>query len=221
MKQLLLFIALGLVLNVSAQYNHEVQSANELLGGEYRKAMTVSVYESSLETVERAFKAELKKFGGKMTSKKEVFIDDALSDKMGPNTFDVYARLEADKDGKTVKIYLAIDLGGAFLEASKHPEQFQYISDWLKQFAIQTTKASIDEQVKETDKQFKGLERDMEKLKSDKKDLEKSIEDYKEKIKKAESDIEKNTKDQENKKDEIDVKARELDALKNKATSVK
>lgn len=221
MKRSLLFFLLLWGFTAFAQYNLEVLSANELLGGEYRKALAVNVYESDLDAVERAYKAELKKFGGKLTSKKEIFIDDALIEKMGSNTFDVYTRLEADKDGKTVRIFLAVDLGGAFLDASNHPEQYQYMSSWLKQFAVETTKNAMDEKVKEAEKNFKNLEKDLEKLKSDKKDLEKSIEDYKERIKKAEADIDKNGKDQELKKTDIETKAKELDALKNKAISIK
>ena len=199
----------------------KVSESNANIGGGNNNALEVTLYSASVDQVEKAWKGEMKKMKGKITSKKgEYFVDDAEMKQMGENSFDLYARVEKEGD-KDAKLIVAVDLGGAFMSSSAHAEQFKVMKGVIYDFAVETTKEIIGEEVKAQEKILADLEKDQKDLVKDNEKLHKDIEDYKKKIAEAEKAIEDNKKDQEKKKEEITAQQKAVQVVVDQQKAVK
>jgi hypothetical protein len=179
-------------------------------------AYTTTVYETSKGDVESKWKSLLKDFKNEKVKNDngEIFGDNILIKDWGNNPVDIYAVFEEDKKNKNVVMRVAFDLGGAYLsssESDKHNKAEKMIHD----FAVKTTKESMEDKIKDLEKVFKKLEDNQKNLEKDNKNLKSDIETYKEKIKKAESDVVANEADQVKKKSELEVQKKLVDAAKN------
>lgn len=210
---LIFFVAQGfsqIKINVSEEQNSlSIGSVNTLC---------VTVYESSLDEVEKEWKKQLKDWNGNVKSKKEMFADDCLIKDMSDNTFDVYAILKEVDNG--VKIIAAYDLGGAYLNSSDHKEYFEKLTGLMYDFAVKQTKAAIDEDLKNAENNLKDLEKAKDDLEKQNKDLEKEIEDMKQKIEDNKKDIASNKSSIETKKDEIETQKSIVKKIENKRDAV-
>lgn len=127
---------------------------------------------------------------------KEWLSDDADIAGIGRgNTVDVYAKTEQKDDNAF--IYLWIDMGGAFLSAREHGEQYTEAEKLLTRFGLEVARAKVKMELEEQEDRLKDLNRDLERLASDKERYEREIQRAKESIVKAEKDIEDNLKAQE------------------------
>lgn len=127
---------------------------------------------------------------------KEWLSDDADIAGIGRgNTVDVYAKTEQKDDNAF--IYLWIDMGGAFLSAREHGEQYTEAEKLLTRFGLEVARAKVKMELEEQEDRLKDLNRDLERLASDKERYEREIQRAKETIAKAEKDIEDNLKAQE------------------------
>lgn len=215
----LFFILAFLAANFSfAQYSTKVRESKEDIGGGNNKCLTVSIYETNTDDVEKAWEKLMKSYDAKVSSKKEIFADNALIKDLTNNTVDVYAKCVKKSDNE-IQFIVAVDLGGAFLNSSEHSSQFKTMEKIVRDFAKKATLDGLEDKVKEQQKVFDKGAKEMEGLVKDKEKLEKDIENYKEKIKKAEEDIKQNQNEQSAKQKEVDnekVKLEELKKLKDK-----
>ena len=131
----------------------------------------------------------------------------------GNNPVDVYTSFEEDKAAKTVTMHVAFDLGGAYLNSSEG-DKHSDAKKMIKEFAIKTTKESMEDKVKDLEKVLGKLEDNQKDLEKANKSSKSDIEDYKGKIKKAEDDIVKNEADQAAKKAEIEAQKKVVDEAK-------
>ncbi|MBL4625602.1 MAG: hypothetical protein JKY42_10755, partial [Flavobacteriales bacterium] len=158
--------------------------------------------------------------------KKEMFGDDANTNEMGDNNFDIYAK--AKEVDKGIELCVAIDLGGAFLSSGQHSAQAKYLKDLMYKFAVEQTKEGVqgiinaEEKIQgDLEKDQKDLEKDKEKLEKDIEGYEKDIEDAKKAIEQAKKDIENNGKEQGEKKKDIEVQKKVVQDVMAKEKSVK
>lgn len=203
-----------------AQKKIKVSESSENIGNGQHNALIVNIYEADESSVLKEWKKLMKGYKAKVSSKKEVFADDASIKSMSDNTMDVYARVEKSKDGD-VKLIVAFDLGGAFLSSSKHPDKFKEAKKIVYNFAIKATKNAIQGQLKEAEKIFGKLEKEQEQLIKENGNFHKDIEDYKKRITQAEDDIKANEKEQEEKKIEIENQKKEVERIAEKEKAVK
>lgn len=171
----------------------------------------VSVPYGDQKSLEKALKDELKSWKGKYSEKGFVFVDDCKLKEMGDNTFDVYAKVEANPDGGG-NISVAIDLGGAILSSNEHPAQAKVINGKLHKFGVKAAKGVVDEEIKEEEKILKEKNKELEDLEKEQEKLEKEIEDYKKKIEDNKKEIEEAKKNQEAKKEEIKTQEEKVKA---------
>lgn len=118
------------------------------------------------------------------------------------NTIDVYAKTEK-KDGE-VLVYLWIDLGGAFLNRSEHPDRYVEADKLLMRFGLEAAKENVRLELEAQEDALKDLERDLERLASDKERSEREIRRAEETIEKAKKDIKQNLEEQEAMKKRIE-----------------
>jgi hypothetical protein len=216
-------LTLVFVLTFGASFAQKIQvnESNENIGGASHNAIIVTIPGATLDEVEKAWKGKMKKMGGKFSKVKgEYFADDAKSKKMGDNSFDVYARAEKDGDDG-VKLIVGIDLGGAFMSSSAHGDQFKIMKDDVYDFAVNTVKDIIGNQLKDQEKVLAKLQKEEKDLVKENEKLHKDIEDYKKKILEAEADIEDNDKNQGTKKEEIGVQEKVLKDVEEKLKGIK
>lgn len=174
----------------------------------------------TLKQLEKELKDELKDWSGKYDGGDVIFVDDCKLKEMGKNTFDVFAKIEANPEGGAY-ISIAIDLGGAFLNSSEHAAQAKVMNARLQKFGVKAAKSVVDEEIKEEEKALKEREKELEDLEKEEEKMKKEIEDYKKKIEETEKSIEEGKKNQETKKGEITEQEEKVKAVIKKKEAVK
>lgn len=222
MNKLIFTLLLGILAfgTMNAQRKITVSEGNSNFQDGSHSALIVNIYEADADLIEKQWKKLMKDYDAKVSTKKEIFADNAMIKNLSPNTVDIYAKIEKNADGD-FNLVVAFDLGGAYLSSSSHPDKYKTAENIIHKFAIEATKEAIKEQVKEEEKNLQKLEKEAEQLVKDKETLEKNIEDYKSKIAQAEEDIKTNLKTQENKAKEIETQKVVVSDIKEKQESVK
>ena len=210
----LFFILPFLIVKFSfAQYSTKVKESKEDIGGGNNKCLAVSIYETTTDNIEKAWEKLMKSFNAKVSTKKEIFADNALIKDLTNNTVDVYAKAIKKSDNE-IQFLVAVDLGGAFLNSSDHSSQYKTMEKMVREFAKKATLDGLENKIKDQQKVFDKSTKELEELVKDKEKLEKDIENYKEKIKKAEDDIKRNMDNQSAKQKEVDAEKAKFEELK-------
>ena len=218
----------GSIVPVAAQkVSIKVNESNEHIGGNKNPSLVVSIYDASPDEVASKWKSLMKDYKAKVSTKDEVFADNAvISSINGNNTIDIYAKAEKVKDDET-RLTVAFDLGGAFLSSSNDKDKFNEAKKIVNDFAIKTTKEAIAGQRKAAEKVLGNLqddqhdlEKEQNKLNSNIEDYKAKIEDYNKRIKEAQDDLGKNKTSQEKKKGEVDAQKKVVEAVTAKENSV-
>ncbi len=201
----------------------KIKEGSESFDNGSHNALSVTVYVPDLSKVQHEWKSQMKDYGYNSANDKgkEYVFDNVKFKSLSNNPMDVYAKFEEQKDDKSVKMWVAYDMGGDYISSSKHSSKYDFMKKMMKEFAIKTSKDYVEDQLKEATKiltKAQDKEKDLEK---DNKDLDKEIVNYKEKIKKSEDDIAKNKKDIEVKKKEIVDQQKVVDEVKKKYESIK
>lgn len=116
---------------------------------------------------------------------------------------------------------VAFDLGGAYLSSTVDATKYSTAEQMVKNFAIETTKAPIQSQLKDAEKLLGKMESDRGSLEKDIKSLRSDVEKYKDNIKKAEDDAYKKENDLSKKKSEIDSQRTAIQLLTSKLGEIK
>jgi len=224
MKQII-FTGLFITIFFSAgigQHKIEVKETSYGFSTGKQYALYVTVFEAKPKDVAKAWQKRLRDFKGKNSEKKgEIFSDNAIiRDFNDNNAVDIYSNFKETKDGNT-DMYVAVNLGGAYLSSSEHPEKYKVMKKILYDFAKKMSQDIVHQQIKDAEKLLAGLKSEQKKLIGKNENLRKNIADYKEKIKKCESDIKENLLNQEAKKKEIEAQHKIVDALNQKLKAIK
>ena len=220
MKNIFLLILAFLSLNIYAQKKIEVQETNASFDNGKHNALKVIIYEAKQKDVEKAWKSLMKDYNAKVNMKKTIFADDATIKDMSENTIDIYATTDKTKDGDVI-LYVAFDLGGAYLSSSQHGDKFKTAKKIIHKFAVETTKDALKDKIKDAEKILGNKQKDQKNLEKENKKLHDDIENYKKKIEKAKEDIKENEKNQADKKKEVEEQQSIVNKLNEKEKAVK
>lgn len=215
MKKIILACSMSLTfISVNAQ-KISVKDGSEKFSNGSHNAYTAVIYETNKDDAMSKFKSFLKDFKNEKvkTDNGEVFGDNVVIKDWGNNPSDILASFEEDKTAKTVTIHVAFDLGGIYLTGSDG-DKHNYAKKMVKDFAIKTTKESMEDKIKDLEKILGKLEDNQKDLEKDNKNYKSDIEDYKAKIKKAEENISKNEAEQIKKKAEIENQKKVIEEAK-------
>lgn len=190
------------------------KEGNEKFTTGSQNAVITTILENNASDVIDSWKKIMKDYKNEKVKESdgEVFGDNILVKEWGNNTVDFYARFEENKKDKTVRMSVAVDLGGTYLSSSTDKDKFRYVEKMVKEFAIKMTKAPIEEAIKVNEKKLAKLEDNQKDLEKDKKNLQEDIEDYKKKISKTEKDIAAKDGDIGKKKSEVDAQKKVVNA---------
>lgn len=223
MKPVFILLTFLFILPVISQAQRKVEvdeSSYNFKSGKHN-ALKTKVYETDIKVVSKKWEDLMRDYKGKTSGNKdEMFSDNVMINNLNGNSpSDVYAAF-SDAGEVHSYIFVAVDLGGAYLNSSEHRDSYNMMKKILYDFAKSVSEYSVNEQIKAAEKLFGGLESDQKKLISENEKLHKDIDLYNEKIKKAEEDIKTNLTDQETKKKEIEEQQKVLDGLKEKLKSI-
>ena len=161
----------------------------------------------------------MKDWDGKMSEKKdEIFGDNCLVKDLGSNYFDAYSIVA--QEGKSVRVTLWINLGGAFMNSKDHPVQYNYFSSALRNFAVAAAKNFVQEQIDDANKVLGDYQQHQNDLIKKNEDLHKQISDCEASIKQANDDLAENGKDQASAKEQIANQQKVVDALQAKMNGI-
>ena len=219
MKHLLILTLVLISVTGFAQRKIKVHEEKEKIANGTNNALVVTIYDSSQDEIEKAWKKLMKDYDAKISHKKEIFADDALVKDISPNTMDIYAFTRKISD-EEFEIAVAIDLGGAFLSSSEHSSKYKVMENILHKFAVETTTDAIEDKKKDAEKILDGMVKEKENLEKENEKLANQIEDYKNKISKNESDIEKNKSLKSDKEKEIEAQKKLVEEIAARAKAV-
>lgn len=179
-----------------------------------QNAIVTTIYGNAGQEVIDEWKKALKDYKNEKVKVdgNEVFGDNILVKEWGNNPVDFYARFDENKNDKTVKMAVAVDLGGAYLSSSLDKTKFRDLEKLVKDFAVKSTKEPIEKELKTNTKVHEKLLDQQKNLEKDKKSLLKDIENYREKIAKAEKEIVGKEAEIEKKKEEVNTQKKVVEA---------
>ena len=223
MKKQILTLAIALASVQLLAQEIKVKESTETFSNGAHNSLSVILYVTDVNLVEKEWKSQLKSFGYDKASEKndEYFFDNVLMKPLGDNTLDVFSKVDEIKAEKAVRLTAAYDLGGAYLSSAMHKDKFEYVKKMMHDFAVKITKEALDDQLKDAGKALSTLQSKQTALEKDNKGLADDITNYTEKIKKANDEITQNKKDIETKKGEVATQQKAVDAIKAKKESVK
>ena len=219
MRTIIILLLTLLTISTFAQRKIKVHEEREKIANGSNNALVVTIYDSSQDEIEKAWKKLMKDYDAKITHKKEIFADDALLKDISPNTMDIYAFTRKVNDDE-FELVVAVDLGGAYLSSSEHASKYKIMQNIIYKFAVETTKDAIVEKQKEAQKVLDGIVKEKDNLIKENEKLANQIEDYKSKISKNESDIEKNKSLQSDKEKEIEKQQKVVEEIAARAKAV-
>lgn len=184
-------------------------------------AIETTISKSDTKTVEKEWSKLMKDYNAKVSSKKEIFADDALIKTISDNTIDVYAIVKQERKSEDVQLVVAFDLGGAYLSSSQHPAQYDAAVKIIQDFAVKIITDSYNEMIANQEKELDKIVKERDRVKKDKEYLENQNVDYLEKIEKNKQDIEAKEKELIEKDSEIEEKNKEIEEIKKEAKKIK
>ena len=189
------------------------------MAGARQNVVAVVIPEVERKSVEKEWCKLMKGYDAKISNKKEIFANNALIKTISDKPIDVYALVEETKEG--IKLSVAINLGGAFLNSKVHASQYDAVVKIMDNFAKETLISVLDDKISDETKKLKSANNKQDDLVKSKDKLKSNIEKWKDNIKDAEQKIKDNDKDQETAKKEIEEQQKVVDALKIKQKGVK
>jgi len=131
-----------------------VKESNEKFSTGSQNAIVTTIFENNLNDVISEWKKVLKDFKNEKVKddNNEVFGDNVIIKDWGNNPVDIYTKFEENKSAKTVKMMVAVDLGGTYLTASGDKSKYNFIEKLVKDFAVKQTKAPLEDAVKDAEK---------------------------------------------------------------------
>lgn len=206
-----------LFINVFAQKT-KVQESNENIGDGRNTALVVYIREVQQKDVEKEWVNLMKKYKAKVSNKKEIFADDAVMPMISMNTVDVYASVE-QKDAD-VKLIVAFDLGGAFLNSKDHSSQFKAAEKMIYDFAVDMSKQAVQSTIAAEQKKLGDMEKKKGNLESDNSKMTKDNENYRQKIEDNEKSIKDNEAEIQNVSVEIETQSKLIEQLNDKFKAI-
>jgi hypothetical protein len=220
-KHLLFFLLPLLALSLHAQkIKIDVNEKTEKIGDGSHNCLVVTIYDATKEDIEKEWRSKMRDYNAKVSTKDDIFADNALIKTISDNTCDVYAHVEKGSADNEMKLTVGFLLGETWLSSSSNPAQYKAAEAIVKDFAKKMTQDAIGDKVKEQQKILDKMLDEKKDLEKKNKNLNDDIADYQKKIETAKSDIKTNEDEQSKKKGEIEVQQKAVDAVKARQSSV-
>lgn len=204
----LLFASMILFIGTSLAQKSDfvVNEIQETMSQGQQTGLEILIPETQVKNIQSALSKWTKSNKGKFVSSKkspEIFQDNVLLPSVSENTIDLYTTLTQQKNGVLLKTF--VDLGGAFLSSSEHPQAFTAMEGELINFARNQYVAKVGQDVTTEEKNLSKLQSDFKKLQKDNESYHKDISKNQDNIQEQQLAIQKNQVDQKSKQDQIAI----------------
>lgn len=143
----------------------------------------------------------------------EWFSDDAKIVAIGKgNSIDVHTNVKEAGDGTALTMW--INLGGAYLSSSEHPDRYTEAEKMLMRFALEVARETTRMEMESEEKELKKMESELRKLKVANDRYHKEIARAEEAIQKAKENIAQNLVDQENMVSKIENQGKVIEVVR-------
>lgn len=194
----------------------KVSEENVSFSNGSHNAIVVTIPYGNRDIVEKELKSEMKDWGGKYSGgKSEMNTTQSSLKSMGDKYFDGYARI-LEGGSNYLKVAVAVDLGGAYLDSRQHGSQYNALKKRLESFASRASMASIDGELEAEGKILKDMEKEKVEMEKTIESSKKDIEDYQKKIAEAEQRIKDNETGIAKKTEEIGVQTTKIGDVEKK-----
>lgn len=210
-----LFLTIGIT--TAQQSDFVVNEIEGTISQGQQTGLEIKIPEVNIKSIQSSLSKWTKSRKGKYNSSRknpEIFQDNVMLSGVSENTVDMYTILTEDQSGVTIQTF--VDLGGAFLSSSGHPQAFQAMESELKEFAKTQLVDKVSDDIKSEEKHLKNLESELRNLIKQNDSYHKDIADNKGNIEKQELEIAKNEIDQKTKEQQIKIQQEILLAAREK-----
>jgi hypothetical protein len=219
MKRFSVFIMIIFISITVFSQQINVTESKMKIAGDNNNALVVLIKETDKKQITKEWTSLMKTYKAKVSGKKEVFADDATMPLISNNTVDVYAIAEQVKND--VRLVVAFDLGGAFLNSKDHNPQFKAAETILYEFVVEISKQNVQSNLSAEKKKLSGLEKKQSNLKKSTDKMIRENEKMKKKIADNEKVIKDNQKEQESLDKEINDQKSTIQEIEKKFKSIK
>lgn len=195
----------------------QIEESQKAMSTGVETAFSIVIPDASEKDMEKIWKSYMKPYKGKTKKNrktKEIFTDNATIPQLSSNSIDVYAKMN-EVNGE-VLLSVWFDLGGGFLSTETHPDKASAAQILVLQYALEVSKKTTGDELKNEEKNLKKLEKELAKLEKENSTFHKNIEMYKKKIQEAEANIKNNEAEQVNKNGEIENQKGKVETVKKK-----
>lgn len=219
MKKTLLIMLLTMPF-LSFSQKAVIKSDKHLLNNQQQDCYAVFIPGIEADFVAKEWKRYVKdKFDSKVSDKKEIVASESKIKELSPvNLLSVYTAIEKKDNG--VMLYIGVDLGGAFLSASKHKDQYDLFLKRVEEFAKDCQMKALEQMIDAENKKLSNLNKEQEQLVKEKEKQLSNIEGWKKDIEEAEKKIKDNENNQSQKKKEIESQQKVVETWVNKKKEV-
>lgn len=204
MKVLFTLLALAVGITVSAQKKEiTVEGATYGYSVGTQPSIIVTIPNGDKKIIEKILKKEVKSWGGKTKNiGGEYFTEQASSKKfIEGKAYDAYTRIYQDM--QDIKVAVAVNLGGAYMNETDHPLQFNEFKERMYNLGILAGKEMLKDDLKNEKKALKGLQKELSSFEKEKGKYEKQIDGFNKKIDASKKQIEEVDKKINSKKEDI------------------
>jgi thioester reductase-like protein len=183
----LLLIICGLTLNAQ---EITITNATERIAYGINPCYIVTIPNTNIETVAKAWISEMKKAKAKVEGDYKTIATNAFLTDISDNSMDIFANfLQENND---VKMIVGFSLSGIFLAPENNSTAHNAATNFLKQFAEQQYKNQLSKDVSLQKKQIKSTEKEIKKLNKQTDKSTKNIEENKQNIEENKQNIQQN-----------------------------
>jgi len=181
------------------------ETAREMSRG-LQPAFMVNIPETGIKEVEKAWTKHLQKGSRSRVSsgKQELLMPDARVEGIQAGNIAVHSQLFAS--GGDVMLYAFFEIDSVFFHSEKDPDIARSIRSYLRDFAVETYRSSVESQLRAEENKLKAMERGLEGLRDEEKRNEKLIKENEREISKLQDEIKVNDSDEDRKAEEIERK---------------
>ena len=166
-------------------------------------AFQVNIPEASVKEVEKAWERYIRK-GTRArvkTNGEEMHLPAANIDGVQGSNVQIHTKLYAEKSGVLLVTFFEID--SVFFNPEQDASRAGSLRTYMRNFAVETYKSQVGEEIKEEEKRLRTMERGLESLLNDEKSNEKKIKQHQREIQNLQNSIQSAESDEARKAEEI------------------
>jgi len=175
------FVFFGFSLIAQPAYTPQVTEIEETISVGEKSGFAVNIIQAKKKNVANAWQKMLKKQNDskeKVEDKKgEIFITGAMIERLHHDPINIFALITELDEGTRVEAFFELD--SVFINSSNNPDASLVATNILEEFALESYKDAVRQELKDEEKKLSNLENDLKKLE---KENERMDDETKEKV---------------------------------------